>query len=91
VPLIEELFFRDYLLERLDFGGRAGTLLAVAISTGIFAALHGRWLLAVAAGLVFCALRLRRGGRLADAVICHVAANTGVAAVAWATGNWQLI
>jgi uncharacterized protein len=90
VPLIEELFFRDYMLERLDTGGRTGTIVAIAISTAIFAALHGRWLLAAIAGLVFCAVRLR-GGRVADAVVCHLVANAGVAAFALATGNWSLI
>jgi uncharacterized protein len=90
VPLIEELFFRGYLLQRLDRGGIVMRLVALAVSSGLFGLLHGRWEIAVGAGLVFGFLMLRRG-RIADAVAGHVAANAVVAGWAVASGDWGLI
>lgn len=92
VPLIEELFFRSYLLERLGAGpSLARTCFAVAISTMIFGALHDRWLAAGLAGLVFAVLALRRGGGLTDALVAHAIANGMIATWALAEGNWSLI
>jgi len=90
VPLIEEAFFRGYILARLDTGKTTARLLAVALSTILFALLHGRIILAGIAGLLFAAAMLRRG-RLGDAVIAHSIANTTVALAAWLTGQWSLI
>lgn len=90
IPLVEELVFRGYLIEKLDPGGRAGRLLAVALSTAAFAALHGRVVEAGIAGLVFAALALRRG-RLTDAVLAHAVANGLIAGWALFTGRWSLI
>ena len=90
VPLIEELFFRGYLLRRLDGGGIAMRVVAIATSAGLFAALHDRWLLAAAAGVILSLLVLRRG-RLSDAILAHVLANGVVAFWAVATGDWTII
>lgn len=90
VPLIEEAFFRGYLLERLDRGGLAWRLAAVAASTAAFAALHGRWLEAGLAGLAFAWVFLRHR-RLGDAVLAHAVANLVVALAALASGDWGLI
>src|SRR5690606_615284 len=81
VPVIEEAFFRGYVLTRLDTGSRAGTVIAIAVSTGLFAALHGRIILAGIAGLLFAVAMLRRG-RLGDAIVAHIIANATVAAAA---------
>jgi exosortase E/protease (VPEID-CTERM system) len=90
VPVIEELAFRGYVLQRADFDGLAGRLVAVALSTALFAALHDRWLPAALAGLVFAALTLR-SGRLTDAILADAAANAIIAAAAIATGDWSRI
>ncbi len=90
VPLIEELFFRGYVLTRLDRGGLVWRVVALAVSSALFGLLHGRWLEAAAAGLVFGLLALWRG-RLADAVWAHVIANAVVAGVALVRGDWALI
>lgn len=90
VPLIEELFFRGYVLARLDRGGLGWRIVALAVSSGLFGLMHGRWAEAAAAGLVFGGLMLWRG-RLADAVWGHVAANAVVAAAALRHGDWALI
>lgn len=87
VPWVEELFFRGYVLARLDSGGLAARVLALIVSTALFAALHGRWLEAGLAGVVFGLLMLRRG-RLADAITAHVAANLVMALWAGFNGNW---
>jgi exosortase E/protease (VPEID-CTERM system) len=90
VPLIEELFFRGYILARLDRGGMAWRLLAIAVSTALFALLHGRWLAAGLAGVVFALVYLLRG-RVGAAVQAHAAANALVAAWALARGDWTII
>lgn len=90
VPLIEELFFRGYLLARLDRGGLPWRVAAIAVSTAAFALLHGRWLEAGLAGLIFAGVFLR-SQRIGDAVLAHVVANAIVALAAVAMGNWTLI
>lgn len=90
VPLVEEMFFRGYLLARLDGPAPWRRLLAVAVSSAAFAALHGRWLAAGVAGVIFALVMLRRG-RVADAVIAHIAANLVVAAWAVATSDFARI
>ncbi|WP_096788072.1 exosortase E/protease, VPEID-CTERM system [Rhodobacter sp. CZR27] len=93
VPVIEELFFRGYLLDRLAPPGSRRpwrVLLAVAVSSAAFAVLHDRWLAAGLAGVAFALLALR-SRNLTDAILAHAAANAVIAGVALATGNWGLI
>lgn len=90
VPLVEEMFFRGYVMARLDRGGLVWRLIAIALSTALFAALHGRWIEAAIAGIVFAVVMLRRG-RVTDAVISHLAANATVAAAALITRDFSLI
>jgi len=90
VPVVEEAFFRGYLLDRLDTGSWQMRLAAVIISSLAFALLHGRMLEAGAAGVIFALVMLRRG-RLGDAILAHATANAAVAAAALVTGDWSLI
>lgn len=90
VPLIEELFFRGYLLDRLNLGGRLGLIAAVVVSTGLFAVLHDRWVAGVLAGLIFALMALRRG-RLSDAIVAHAVANGAIALHAVMAGDWHVI
>ncbi|WP_295080990.1 exosortase E/protease, VPEID-CTERM system [Tabrizicola sp.] len=90
VPVIEEMFFRGYLLTRLDGLQLWRRVLAVGLSSLAFALLHGRWVEAGLAGLIFALVALRRN-RVADAIWAHVVANSTVAAVAAARGDWSLI
>lgn len=87
VPVVEELFFRGYVLQRLDRGGIAWRVAAIMLSSAVFAALHGRVEAAFLAGLVFAAVMLRRG-KVIDAVASHIAANAVVAAFAATSGDW---
>lgn len=92
VPVVEEMFFRGYLMRRI--AGAAAlpgmTVLAVAVSSAAFAALHGRWMEGGAAGVVFALAALRRG-RVTDAIQSHAAANATVAAAAILRGDFTLI
>jgi len=90
VPLVEEMFFRGYVLARLDGPGLWRRFLAITVSTAGFAALHGRWIEAGVAGLIFALLALRRG-RFTDAVQAHVAANLLIGLVAAWRGDFSLI
>lgn len=90
VPLIEELFFRDYLERRLRLNeGFIWAVIAALVSAGFFAALHNRWAEAFVAGLMFS--WLARRGRITDAVMAHAVANLIVFATALATGNLAMI
>lgn len=90
VPLIEELFFRGYILRRIDTSGLAMRVLAIVVSSALFAALHDRWILAAIAGVVFGLLMLR-SGRLSDAILSHAAANGLIAAWAVYSQDWAVI
>lgn len=90
VPVIEELFFRGYVLGRFLQQGPVMLFVGIALSTGLFAALHGKWLLAIVAGIVFAALYMRRE-RLADPIIAHAVANGLIALAAVFGKNWALI
>jgi exosortase E/protease (VPEID-CTERM system) len=90
VPIVEELFFRGYMLARLDGPQLWRRALAVGLSSLAFAALHGRWLEAGLAGVVFAFAMLRRG-RVADAIWAHVVANAVVAGAALIRQDWSLI
>ncbi|MEM9061771.1 MAG: exosortase E/protease, VPEID-CTERM system [Pseudomonadota bacterium] len=89
-PVVEELFFRGYLLRRLDTGSPWMRVLAILATSILFAALHEKWLLAGLAGLVFALLALRRG-RVTDAIQAHVAANLAIGGWAAAAGDWTMI
>ncbi len=92
VPVVEELFFRSYLLEKLGAARSvAGAVLAICVSTVAFALLHDRWIAAGLAGLVFAALVLRPSGRLCDAIVAHVTANGVIAAFAVFMQDWGVI
>ncbi|MFV0361390.1 exosortase E/protease, VPEID-CTERM system [Tropicimonas sp.] len=88
VPLIEELFFRDYLEGRLR--PLFGPVLAACIGAALFAALHDRWAEAFVAGLALSWVMSRRH-RLADAVAAHAVANAIVFAVALILGDFHII
>lgn len=90
VPVVEELFFRGYMLSRLDGPSPWRRGLALAATSLAFALLHGRWIAAGAAGLAFGLLAVRRG-RVTDAIQAHAVANLLIALVAMARGDWGLI
>lgn len=88
VPVIEEMFFRDYLEGKLR--PRVGALAAAAATAALFAALHDRWAEAFVAGLALSWVMSRRG-HLADAVAAHAVANAVVFLAAVLTGKFYII
>jgi exosortase E/protease (VPEID-CTERM system) len=92
VPVVEEMFFRGYLMQRIAAmaGGRFMPVVAVAVSSLAFGALHGRWVEGTAAGVVFALVAIRRG-QITDAIQAHIAANVVVAVVAIVQGDFTLI
>ena len=94
VPVIEELLFRGYLINRLtgDEAHRAFgrfTLLSFAISSLLFGFLHGQWLAGTVAGAAFAgALYVRH--QLMDAIVAHMTTNALLALYVVATGHWSL-
>ena len=84
VPLIEELFFRDYLESKLRPIG--GAILAALVSAGLFALLHDRWAEAFAAGLILSWV-MRRHGKVTDAVAAHAVAIFSSLPSRWPVGK----
>ncbi|MEM7320025.1 MAG: exosortase E/protease, VPEID-CTERM system [Pseudomonadota bacterium] len=90
VPVIEELFFRGYVLRRLDRGGWAWRVAAIAISSLLFGILHDRVVAGVGAGLIFSALMLRTN-RVESPIVAHMTANAVVAASAVLISDFSLL
>ena len=80
VPVVEELFWRSFLMRWLQqpvFEGvdpRRVGVRAVVLSTFVFMLAHTLWLAAIVAGLAY-ALLYRATGRLWTAVIAHAVTN----------------
>jgi CAAX prenyl protease-like protein len=96
VPLIEELFWRSFLMRWLvdpDFLkvpiGRV-TPMAVAITSIFFAAEHPEWLPGLLTGLAWAWL-VWRSKSVSACVISHAAANLGLGVHALATGDWRFL
>ena len=94
VPVMEELFWRSFLMRWLqqpvfqglsqqDTGARA-----VLLSTFVFMLAHPLWLAAIVAGLAY-ALLYRTTGRLWTAVIAHAVTNGALGIWVVMTGQWQ--
>lgn len=94
VPLIEELFWRSFLMRwiiRSDFQavsiGKV-TLLAAAVTSALFALAHPEWLPALLTGLLW-AILLRQTRSVAACVVSHLAANLALGIYVLASGNWK--
>ena len=73
-PIVEELFFRGFLLHR--WARRWGTPTAVVATSAVFAVLHGKWIGHFLFGVVMAALYLRTR-RLWMPIVAH-AINNGI-------------
>lgn len=94
VPVMEELFWRSFLMRWLQapvFEGvqpqRVG-LKAVVLSTFVFVLAHTLWLAAAIAGLAYAWLYIRTG-KLWVPVIAHAVTNGVLGVWVVRTGNWQ--
>jgi CAAX prenyl protease-like protein len=96
VPLMEELFWRSFLMRWLidpDFQrvpiGKV-TPLAVCITSAAFAAAHPEWLPALLTGLAWAGL-LSWTRSLSACVISHAVANLALGAYVVTTGDWKFL
>lgn len=94
VPLMEELFWRSYLMRWLQQPqfeavppARVG-LKAIVLSTFVFMLAHTLWLAAIVAGLAYALLYVRTG-KLWVPVIAHAVTNGVLGIWVVMTGNWQ--
>jgi uncharacterized protein len=94
VPLMEELFWRSYLMRWVDrpaFEGvdpRSVSLKAIVLSTFVFTLAHTQWLAAVVAGLAYAGI-YRYTGKLWTAVIAHAVTNLALGIWVVQTGQWK--
>ncbi len=94
VPLIEELFWRSFLMRWIEqpvFEGvdpRRVGLKAIVLSTSVFTLAHTLWLAALIAGLAYAWLYVR-SGKLWLPVVAHAVTNGVLGVWVVATGNWQ--
>lgn len=94
VPVMEELFWRSFLMRWLQapqFEGvepRRIGLKAVLLSTFVFMLAHPLWLAAIVAGLAYAAL-YRATGRLWTAVIAHAVTNGALGLWVVYSRQWQ--
>lgn len=94
VPVMEELFWRSFLMRWIQqpvFEGLAPAqvgLKALLLSTFVFVLAHTLWLAAAIAGLAYALLYMRTGS-LWTAVIAHAVTNGVLGVWVVMTGNWQ--
>jgi CAAX prenyl protease-like protein len=94
VPVMEELFWRSFLLrwlERTDFLAQDPAKVgfrALVICAGIFALEHTLWLAGLIAGFAY-ALVYMRSGNLWLAIVSHATTNAALGCWIVATRSWQ--
>ncbi len=93
VPLMEELFWRSFLMRWIQspqfesvLPQRVG-IRAIVLSTFVFMLAHTLWLAAIVAGLAYAWLYVRTG-KLWVPVIAHAVTNGVLGVWVVATGNW---
>ncbi len=94
VPVMEELFWRAFVLRWLDHPAFAKvdpggvSIKAIAISSLLFGVEHNLWFAGVVAGLAY-ALLYRWHRQLASPILAHGVTNGLLGAYVVATGSWQ--
>lgn len=94
VPVMEELFWRSFLMRWVQHPGfervdpQTVGIRAIVLSTFVFTLAHTLWLAAVVAGLAY-ALLYRQSGKLWTAVISHAVTNALLGIWVIRTGRWE--
>lgn len=95
VPIMEELFWRSFLMRWIDqpdnfqqLDPRAVSWRAIVMSSGVFALAHSQWLAAVLTGIIYAWL-YKRYGKLWVPVLAHAVTNGVLGAWVVLTGNWM--
>jgi CAAX prenyl protease-like protein len=95
VPVMEELFWRSFLMrwiDRRDFLSKDARTVgagAFALSCGLFASEHALWFAGLLAGVAYGALYVRTGN-LRVPILSHAITNATLATWILATGSWHL-
>jgi len=93
VPVMEELFWRSFLMRWIDSPRFEGvppqrvSARALVLTTFVFMLAHTLWLAAIVAGLAY-ALLYRYTGKLWTAVIAHAVTNGALGIWVVLSGNW---
>jgi CAAX prenyl protease-like protein len=94
VPIMEELFWRSYILRWIDetrflsLAPAATSGRALLISAVLFGFEHNLWLAGIVAGLAYCFL-YRRAGKLWSPILAHATTNLLLGGWVLATGAWS--
>lgn len=94
VPVMEELFWRSFVMRWLDnqnflnVAPAGVSLFAFVASSSLFALEHHLWLAGLLAGLVYGALYIKYKN-LWLPVVAHVVTNSVLGVWVMSTGNWQ--
>ncbi len=94
VPVMEELFWRSFLMRWIERPGFVAVepaqvgLRAVVISTFLFVLVHPLWLAATLAGLAYAGLYIRTG-KLWTSVIAHAVTNGALGLWVVHSRQWQ--
>jgi uncharacterized protein len=94
VPVMEELFWRSFLMrwvQRPDFLGVDPASVgprALVVSTFLFVLAHPLWLAATVAGLAY-ALLYMRSGKLWSSIVAHAVTNGALGLWVVQGGHWQ--
>lgn len=94
VPIMEELFWRSFILRWIDqadflrLPAGAASWRALAISALLFGVEHNLWLAGVLAGLAYGALFIR-GGTLWSPILAHAVTNLLLGVWVLATASWS--
>ena len=94
VPLMEELFWRSFLMrwiDKRDFLGadaRRASFMAFALSSALFAMEHALWFAGLVAGAAYAWL-YKRAGNLRLPIVSHATTNGTLGIWILATGSWR--
>jgi uncharacterized protein len=94
VPVMEELFWRSFLLRWIDrreflaADPRRASWVAFAISSALFASEHSQWFAGLLAGMTYNWIYMRTGN-LWVPIVSHATTNALLGFWILSTGNWQ--
>lgn len=95
VPLMEELFWRSFLMRWIEGRGflavdpKSVGALALVVSSSLFALEHREWLAGLLAGLVYGSI-YRRSGNLRACAVSHAISNAALGGWILGTQDWSL-
>jgi len=95
VPVMEELFWRSFLMRWIDardfltLDARRVSRIALILTSGLFAAEHSMWVAGLIAGLAFAGLYIKTNNLWAP-LVAHSVTNAILGTWILATGSWHL-